>query len=65
MAEETQSITTRHDAETDPALWVAAGRGLPGVSTFLQGSRGEGLGQIAGVTEKMDYLKNLASTRFG
>ena len=26
---------------------------------------GDGLGDIAGVTEKMDYLKNLASTRSG
>ena len=38
---------------------VEAGRGLPGVSTFLQDSRGEGLGQIAGVTEKIGYLKEL------
>ena len=26
---------------------------------------GDGLGDIAGVTEKMDYLKNSASTRSG
>ena len=59
MAEETQSITTRHDAEIDPALWWRQAVVYQVYPRSFKDSRGSGLGSIAGVTEKIDYLAEL------
>ena len=44
---------------TDPALWWKQAVVYQVYPRSFKDSRGEGLGQIAGVTEKIDYLKNL------
>ena len=50
---------------TDPALWWKQAVVYQVYPRSFKDSRGEGLGQIAGVTEKIDYLKDLASTPSG
>lgn len=44
---------------TDPALWWKQAVVYQVYPRSFKDSRGEGLGQIAGVTEKIDYLKDL------
>lgn len=49
----------------DPSLWWKQAVVYQVYPRSFKDSRGEGLGQIAGVTEKIGYLKELASTPSG
>lgn len=59
MAEETQSITTRHDAETDPALWWRQAVVYQVYPRSFQDTTGSGLGDINGITGRIPYLRQL------
>lgn len=59
MAEETQSITTRHDAETDPALWWRQAVVYQVYPRSFQDTTGSGLGDINGITGQIPYLRQL------
>ena len=59
MAEETQSITTRHDAEIDPALWWRQAVVYQVYPRSFQDTTGSGLGDINGITGRIPYLRQL------
>ena len=59
MAEETQSITTRHGAETDPALWWRQAVVYQVYPRSFQDTTGSGLGDINGITGRIPYLRQL------